>query len=666
MKKISRHAAMAAFSLACFFASDNCAFANPQKSGLKYYPAKSAAEPSGCLPANLPTGAREFEVLQPAPKSGVVVNAADFGLNENVENAATIINRALAHCAKIGAAKLVVERGTYKCFDAVSITLENFEDFTLDFNGSKLVYYSKCLKSENPNPAWNTKKNESNCNLKIKNCRRLKVCNVQFDWDWERDPLGGFAKVAAKNADAPKPYVDLQFWQYEKYPLFGKYASVVSVASFLDDLSGFHPQRVGLFFPAPEPIHLAEGYYTSETSWVSPNVMRLYVDKNRVSGMVLGGTYRVMHYYVGKNCIDMYSNRHLTLENIDILSCRGHALHVDDGQKYWQYINVNVAPPADDPRRAVSSTADHNHIANSCGYMKILNSTFSMGQDDGANIHDRSFFMKRVGEKTLESANLRGLDYFSPQIGDELSLMQDDFRPTGYVGKILKIGGGRVELDKALPTQEGEGFVCFNKKYSTRNIIIRNCKYVRHGCRGLLLPAKDVTVENCLFEREQMGAIKCESGYTKSLWCEGYGVDNVVVRNCVFRKCNMRGLKNQGFVRDVMLAAYMRTDPSDEQPAVSIIKNLLFEDNKFFDTRGLVAVISASENVVFRRNVIENDYDYGDDLWYRGGFFVRNSSNVHIVDNTFVHSSKVPFAGVYADDTAKNLNVGGNRIISKK
>ena len=149
---------MAAFSLACFFASDNCAFANPQKSGLKYYPAKSAAEPSGCLPANLPTGAREFEVLQPAPKSGVVVNAADFGLNENVENAATIINRAVAHCAKIGAAKLVVDRGTYKCFDAVSITLENFEDFTLDFSGSKLVYYSKCLKSENPNPAWNTKK----------------------------------------------------------------------------------------------------------------------------------------------------------------------------------------------------------------------------------------------------------------------------------------------------------------------------------------------------------------------------------------------------------------------------------------------------------------------------------------------------------------------------
>lgn len=101
--------------------------------------------------------------------------------------------------------------------------------------------------------------------------------------------------------------------------------------------------------------------------------------------------------------------------------------------------------------------------------------------------------------------------------------------------------------------------------------------------------------------------------------------------------------------------------------AVPIINNLLFENNKFFDTQGLVAVISSSDNVIFRNNVIENEFDYGNNLWYRGGFYVRNSKNIYIVDNAFVESSKVPLAGVYSQQkTVENLVVSGNKIISKK
>ena len=638
-----------------------------EKTGLKYCPALSDAKPSNITFKNLPTGAKDFEVMLPSPKNDIVVNASDFGLNENITNSATIINKAIAHCKKIGASKLVINKGTYKCFDAVSILIDDMQDFTLDCNGAKLIYYSPCIKAKNPVPAWNTAQNKSNCNLKIKNSRRIKVCNLQFDWDWENNPIGAFAKVVGFDKNANEPYIDFQFWQYEKYPFYNKYTPVVSVASFTDDLTAFHHARSGLFFPAPKPIHLAEGYYTSKTSWVSPNVMRLYVERKIAGNLPVGAVYRIMHYYVGKNCIDMYSNQHLTLENIDILSCRGHALHVDDGQQYWQYINVNVAPPKDDARRACSSSADHHHIANSRGFMKLIGCTFSMGVDDGANIHDRAFFMKRKSDYILESNNARGLIYFNPKLNDVLELYQADYTPTGYKGKIVKIDGETLHLDKPLPMQSKDGFVCFNTKYGTRNIIIKDCKYIRHGCRGLLLPAKDITVENCIFEREQMGAIKCETGYTKDLWCEGYGVDNIVVRNCTFRKSNIRRLKSQGFVRDIMLAAYLKTDPSDAQPAVPIIKNLLFENNKFFDTQGLVAIISSSNNVIFRNNVIENDFDYENNLWYRGGFCVRNSKDIYIIDNTYIESKKVPLAGVYyQQESVENLVARGNKIISKK
>ena len=116
-----------------------------------------------------------------------------------------------------------------------------------------------------------------------------------------------------------------------------------------------------------------------------------------------------------------------------------------------------------------------------------------------------------------------------------------------------------------------------------------------------------------------------------------------------------------------MLAAYLKTDPSDAQPAVPIIKNLLFENNKFFDTQGLVAIISSSNNVIFRNNVIENDFDYENNLWYRGGFCVRNSKDIYIIDNTYIESKKVPLAGVYyQQESVENLVARGNKIISKK
>ena len=174
--------------------------------------------------------------------------------------------------------------------------------------------------------------------------------------------------------------------------------------------------------------------------------------------------------------------------------------------------------------------------------------------------------------------------------------------------------------------------------------------------------AKDVTIENCLFEREEMGALKFETGYTERVWCEGYGVDNVVVRNCVFSKCNIKGAQSQGFVRDIMLAAYMRRDPSEEQPAVPVIKNLLFENNRFCDMRGLVALISSSQNVIFRNNSIECGFDYNDNLWYRGAFVVQHSKNVFIVDNTFAKKN-IPMPGVFEKNgTVENLVVAGNRL----
>jgi len=637
-----------------------------EKSGLKYCPASVEAKASGIKFSNLPTGAKDFEVMLPAPKNDIVVNAVDFGLNERITNSATVINKAIEHCKKIGAGKLVINKGTYKCFDAVSVKFDGMKDFVVDFNNATLIYYSKSIKSKDPQPQWDANPATTNCDISITNCERMKICNLKLDWDWQNDPLAAFTRVVGKDANAKRAYLDLLFFQYERYPMYKKRAPILTIDPFYDDLSSFRTGLVNGWFGMPK-LGLGEGVDVLDHEWLSPNKLRIYPQRKLVQEIPLNSTYRLMHYYYGKNGIDMFANKHLTLENIDILSCRGHALHVDGEQQYWQYINVNVAPPKDDARRACSSSADHHHIANSKGFVKLINCTFSMGMDDGGNFHDRAFIMKKAGGNILESANIRGIKYFSPKVDEEIELFQDNYIPTNFKAKITRVDGERIILDKPLPKQDGSGFVCFKTKYETRNIIIKDCKYIRHTRRGILMLAKDVTIENTLFEREEGGALKFETGYTNRVWCEGYGVDNVVVRNCTFRKTNLIGRQSQKFVYDIMLAAYMRTDPSDEQPAVSIIKNLLFENNKFYDTHGLVAVISSTDNIIFRNNVIENKSDYVNALWYRGGFCVKNSKNVYIIDNIYIESKKVPLAGIYYQrESVENLVAHGNKIVSEK
>ena len=78
---------LCAASLAAFV----FAAAPRELNGYDFYPAGADAKPFAGDFGKLPTGAREFEVELPRGK-GAVVNAADFGLNERVENAATIIN----------------------------------------------------------------------------------------------------------------------------------------------------------------------------------------------------------------------------------------------------------------------------------------------------------------------------------------------------------------------------------------------------------------------------------------------------------------------------------------------------------------------------------------------------------------------------------------------
>ncbi|MFR6033887.1 MAG: hypothetical protein ACLUKN_12340 [Bacilli bacterium] len=55
----------------------------------------------------------------------IVVNAADFGLNEQAENCATIINNAIAHCKRSGR-QAGSAKGKYKIYQEEGIVFDSF------------------------------------------------------------------------------------------------------------------------------------------------------------------------------------------------------------------------------------------------------------------------------------------------------------------------------------------------------------------------------------------------------------------------------------------------------------------------------------------------------------------------------------------------------------
>ena len=91
-----------------------------------------------------PTGCPDFEVELPCTghssrKSRPVIRAKDFGLSEANEHNAAAINAAIAEAKRVGAARVELAPGTYKCFDGgrgttaqpdrSNIVIDGFTDF---------------------------------------------------------------------------------------------------------------------------------------------------------------------------------------------------------------------------------------------------------------------------------------------------------------------------------------------------------------------------------------------------------------------------------------------------------------------------------------------------------------------------------------------------------
>lgn len=598
----------------------------------------AAAAPSVTAP--LPTGAVEFVVEAPRGK-GKVLQAADFGVTpENPDNAAAL-QKALEAARREHASALTFGPGVYRMTSPGTVHLDGFCDFTLDGRGATFVSSRR-----------------AGVFMSVRNCTRTALRDFSLDWDWSQAPLASIVRVEATRNDS----FDFSFVDYADFPAKDAKFAIAT------------PWNPLLRAPAVPDRNLRTFQYGARASvptartWLSPNVVRVHESPQDFKP---GDLLRLQHYAYDLNAFDLFDNAHLTVENVRIFSTPGHGFLLGGAQHHVAFRNVRITPPEGDVRRVITCTSDHFHVGNSRGFLKLENCVFSLGADDILNLHDCSGFAVRLDDHVLRTVNARTFGSVVP--GTRLSLRESDFAPVGFEAVVCsakKIDAAKGVFEftfaETLPRPKRDGFVLFDGRYDTRNIIVRNCRFEATQAHGALVLARDVTIENCLFRNTQFGAVRLQSGYTFDAWNEGYGVSNVVIRKCRFENANPCGGDRNHFMPTVHLGVYMRSDPCSEPADPSILSDILLEDNVFADSRGVAAYVSSAQRVTFRRNRLCETRAFPDENRRRAQVYCSDARDVSVIDNEWKHSPFAVQPGIGWDAAScSGMNIGGNRLVGQ-
>ena len=576
------------------------------------------------------TGCPEVVVEAPRATGGAVVRAADFGLSTSSTSNAAAISRALDVCRAAKASRLELAPGTYRCFDEPGIAIRDFTDFTFDGKGAVLVFRRPAEFRGQPQSELVLTKG----NVLVQRCTRTEVRDFTMDWDWESDPLGAFVRVVGRHEDAAHPersFVDLAFVDYERHPKYPEPVPLQKVTPMDESRTGFRRGSGEMSFGQ------TEGHFGAKNAWVAPNVLRVWpgfpmegrsqnpmlnfapspaANLRRVRAFETNGLYRVLHCYYGKNGINLDSNVHFTMRDVNVWSCFGMALVIDGRQHNWLVDGLRVMPPDEAAfkaaypgarffRRPVASTSDGHHVARSQGSARYENCRWTLNNDDSMNFHDRFTIAIRVAPRVLDVINRRGAAYFRAERGATLELRRPNYAPVGEKGfraTLVRTSGDRLYLDRDVPEQVGQCFLVWDRTYGTDRVSVKNCVFEDSGLRNLF-SSSDLTIEGCVFRRTAWYPIRFIADYRKDLWCEGMGMTNLVVRNCLFEDVNRL------HPQDPCISAVCVTPPDWKiDPPVDpgfVAGGLLVEGCRFVNPGGYVLDLSCGRDIAFRDNVVE-------------------------------------------------------------
>ncbi len=588
-----------------------------------------------------PAGPALIDIDPPLHERRLVVKVTDFGATTDAEMCnGQAFRNAIEYCRKQNATHLIVPQGVYYFRSGVHLEFEQLSDFVFDGQGSEFIFAT--VKPF----------------ISIRQCERIVLKHFIVDWDWEQAPLARIGKIVHVEGDYS--YFDVLFPEYDKVPEEM-------------EVRGFNPVNPYMLSPGyAGGVEFGAACMKGQRK-LNANTMRFFTrDSAEMDFLKEGQCYIVRHYIYDAHGFSMQNNAHLSLEQITVYSCPGHAFLAQGSQHHWQIIDCKIKKRPG-TTRCISATADGCHISNSKGFFRMENCDFSYNGDDCLNIHDNSASgLIPISSHTLKVGNVReDRNPFAP--GDPLEFRNSDLSPMNLTLEVAEAVWDRdkqecrLTFSEKLPESLPADTILFNRQYDSGNYIVRNNFFHHNRARGILVHASNGLIEDNHFYMNQGSAMRLECG-VEQRWAEGFGMDNVIIRNNLIENCDV----NHWHMSVIYLGVYL----SKGRTNYPVFTNICFEHNTIVDCPQQALYLSSCRHVAVRNNAIVNpnavaiktDADRNDGnrvrqrYLYKGTIMASHCDQVYIYNNQRLETVDTSDNGIYIEEgTASNIASWNNK-----
>lgn len=559
-----------------------------------------------------------FYIQRPKSDKLNEVNAADFGLSESNEDNFAAFQSALDYCSKNPQTKLIIDKGTYYFRSVNGLDANNCKDLLIEGSDATFVFSSTGYK------------------FFIRNSDCVEIRNLNFDWNWEESPLASIVTVRNSNPDAHT--LDLVF----------KNAEYCDENNRLMAITQCDPETLtfGTKCSSKEVYLYQDANAVKSVQKISDNTLRV-THNGCMDGFEDGEMYILRHYVYDGTIFSIRDySENITFDNVSIYGSPGMAYICEGNCSHFQIINsfIGVNPEYKE-NRCVSLTADAIHIVNTDGCFNISSCDISGMGDDAVNVHDGLGYVSAVNGNTLTLiASAMRLNE-----GDTLAFKNEKFENTDATAKIVSVkaleGITKEVVVESLPEGVTEGWTAYNTECNSGNYVITNNYFHENRARGLLLQSSNGLCENNRFYKTIAQAIKVVMDIEPTLWQEGTGVDNLVIRDNSFEMCNY---SDWGSVIEI------GTNIAGKSAETAIFTNIEITSNTFNDIPSRLLKANNINGLVFSGNTVDTGESFEQNSNQGKLYFDKYCSNITYTENDFINKG---FLGEKEIAQAENASV---------
>ncbi len=556
-----------------------------------------------------------FYIQRPKADKLNEVNASDFGLSESNEDNFEAFQSALDYCSQHPQTKLIIDKGTYYFRSVKGLDANNCKDLLIEGSNATFIFSSTGYK------------------FFIRNSDCVEIRNLNFDWNWAESPLASVVTVENSNADANT--IDLVF----------KNTEYCNENNRLMAITQCDPETYtfGAKYSSKEVYLYQDANAVQSVQKISENKLRV-THNGCMDGFENGEKYILRHYVYDGTVFNLREySRNLTFDNVSVFGSAGMAFICEGNCSHFQIINsfIGVNPEYKDSR-SVSLTADAIHIVNTDGCFNISGCDISGMGDDAVNVHDGLGYVSAVNGNTLTLiASAMRLE-----TGDTLKFKNSKFENTDLSAKIVSVKAldwiTKEVVVEGLPESVTAGWTAYNTECNSGNYVIRNNYFHENRARGLLLQSSNGLCENNRFYKTMAQAIKVVMDIEPTLWQEGTGVDNLIIRNNTFEKCNY---SDWGSVIEI------GTNIAGKSAETAVFTNIEISSNIFTDMPSMLMKVNNVNGLIISGNTVDTGNFFENDTAQGRVEMYNYCSNIDYSDNAFISSGFLGYKKIVRSDS---------------